>query len=95
MVIDSSQPSYPSYGDPVIVSSFMDGLFMNAMDKNKIGTMDNNDVGESNASQSKSPSDGIVGTFGESIYTTVSNPVTECLGNWTRVEKQSRKGHAK
>jgi hypothetical protein len=58
--------------------------------------MDDNFNGKINASQSTSPTDGIVGSFGESIiYTTERDPVMECLGNWTRVKKQSRKDHAK
>jgi hypothetical protein len=68
---------------------------MNTMDKNKIQSNDDNVNGESNASQSKSPTDSIVGTFGESIYTTERDPVTECLGNWTRVKKRSRKDRVK
>jgi hypothetical protein len=65
------------------------------MDESKIESNDDNVNGESNASQSKSPTDSIVGTFGEPIYTTERDPVMVCLGNWTRVKKRSRKECAK
>jgi hypothetical protein len=68
---------------------------MNAMDESKIELIDSNDNGANNASQSKSPTDSIVGTFGESSYITERGPVTEkSLDNWTRVVKRSRKGRA-
>ena len=72
----------------------MDGRFTNEMDESKIELIDSNDNGANYASQSKSPTDSIVGTFGESIYTTERGPVTESLDNWTRVVKRSRKGRA-
>jgi hypothetical protein len=68
---------------------------MNATDENKIESIDSNDTGENNASQSKSPTDSIVGTFGEPTYTTESDSVMECLGNWTKVVKRSSKDCAK
>jgi hypothetical protein len=73
----------------------VDGRFTNATDESKIGSIDSNDNGVNNASQNKSPTDNIVGTFGEPGYTTERDPpVTESLGNWTKVVKQSRKDRA-
>jgi hypothetical protein len=72
----------------------VDGSFTNAMDESKIELIDSNDNGVNNASQSKSPTDSIVGTFGESSYITERDPVTESLDNWTRAVKRSRKGRA-
>ena len=70
----------------------MDGGFTNATDESKIEFIDSNDNGANNASQSTSTTDSIVGTFGESSYTTERGQVTESLGNWTSVVKRSRKG---
>jgi hypothetical protein len=45
------------------------------MDESKIDSNDSNVNGEGNASQSKNPTDSIVGTFGEPTYTTERDPV--------------------
>jgi hypothetical protein len=91
IVIDNSLSSYPS-DDPG--NSFVDGRFTNATDESKIELIDSNDNDRKNASQSMSATDTIVNAFGESSYTTERGRVTESLDNWTRVVKQSRKGHA-